>query len=387
MSNRSLLASVFALSLSIGYAEAKSFVVLHAFQGSDGANPYSTLIRDGAGNLYGTTDGGGANGLGTVFQLAPDGTETVLHAFGGASDGILPVAGLITDKAGNFYGTTQDATDAYGAVFKLAPDGTETVLHYFPGGTDGAMPVAPLAIDKAGNLYGTTQSGGGDGCHGTGCGIAFEITPDGTETVLYSFTGKKGDGATPVAGLIAKEKYLYGTTLYGGADLYGTVFRLAEDGSEKVLHSFAGGPGDGANPEAGVTMDAAGNLYGTSYDGGAYQFGAVFRLASDGTISLIHSFAGGTDGAYPMAGLLLDASGNLYGTTNNGGSNACQGSGCGTVFKIAPDGTETVLHAFGHKSEGRNPEASLIGDRRGNLYGTTPYGGTDNFGTIFKVKE
>jgi len=383
-----------ALVALVAHVEAKGFAVLHAFTGTDGANSYSNLIRDATGNLYGTTDGGGAGkdcfpaGCGTVFKLAPDGTESVIYSFGmgNGDDGLLPVAGLIADKKGNFYGTTQTATNGYGTVFKVAPDGTESIIHLFAGGSDGAMPVTPLVSDKTGDLYGTTYLGGGSGCGGSGCGIVFEIASDGTETVLHAFTGKNGDGAIPAAGLMVSGNKLYGTTLYGGTNQYGTVFRISRGGSETVLYSFAGGPSDGANPAAGLIADAAGNLYGTTDDGGAYQFGAVFKLTQDNTETIVHSFAGGSDGAYPMAALYLDTSGSLLGTTNNGGGNGCGGEGCGTVFKIAPDGTETVLHAF-RRSDGVNPEANLTGDKKGHLYGTAPYGGANGYGTVFRLKE
>ena len=379
--------SALLLFAPVSRGDAKGFTVLHVFNGDDGANSYSSLLSDAEGNFYGTTDGGGANHLGTVFKLAPDGTLSTIHSFGGSGDGDLPLSGLIADKSGNFYGTTQDANPGLGAVFKLAPDGTESVLHTFNGGADGATPVAPLVDDKAGNLYGTTESGGGDGCRHTGCGTVFKIATDGTETVLHSFSGRKGDGAAPVAGLLRIGNTLYGTTFYGGTDLFGIVFKLSLGGHEGVIHTFAGWPGDGANPEAGLIADAAGDLYGTTFDGGANQQGTVFRLAPDGTMTILHSFAGGSDGEGPEAGLLLDAGGNLYGTTYQGGSTACDGAGCGTIFKIAADGTETVLHAFKKKSQGINPEAPLAADRKGNLYSTASYGGTEDFGTIFELKR
>ena len=199
--------------------------MLHSFtDGNDGGYPYVRLIKDAAGNLYGTTASGGADGAGTVFRLAPDGTETILYSFTGGSDGSNPVAGLIKDAKDNLYGTTfAGGTNNAGAVFKLAPDGTETVLHSFTGGKDGINPYARLIKDAAGNFYGTTYAGGADGA-----GTVFKVAPGGTETILHSFTGGS-DGSNPVAGLIANKKgHLFGTTQLGGADGSGTVFELKE---------------------------------------------------------------------------------------------------------------------------------------------------------------
>lgn len=236
--------------------------------------PYAGLVADKKGNLYGTTYAGGAAGVGTVFKLARNGTETVLFSFGG-TDGQYPYAGLIADKAGNLYGTTSSGGEYYsGVVFKVAANGSETVLHTF-NGTDGQFPYAELIADKAGNLYGTTTSGGNHGY-----GNVFKVTPGGTETSLYSFCSNNGctDGDTPYGALIADEKgNLYGTTVEGGSDNFGTVFELTPSGTETVLYSFTGG-NDGANPEAGLIADKSGNLYGATYLGGTDDYGTIFTL-------------------------------------------------------------------------------------------------------------
>jgi uncharacterized repeat protein (TIGR03803 family) len=305
--------------------------------GADGSYPLGRLIVDTQGNLYGTTSGDGgsdAGGDGTVFELAPDGTETVLWSFTGA-DGSGPQAGLIMDKKGKLYGTTVlGGAHNAGTVFKVAPNGTKKkVLHSF-NGADGFAPLGGLIMDKQSNLYGTTEEGGaGIGCGSGGCGTVFKLAPDGTEAVLYSFCPQAGctDGVFPSAGLIMdKSGNLYGTALADGAGGNGTVFELAPNGTATVLWSFTGA--DGAAPQAGLIMGKRDKLYGTTLFGGANNFGTVFEVAPDGTEKVLYSFdsaADGADGFLPYAGLIKDTSGNLYGTTYGGGA-----QGGGTVFKI-----------------------------------------------------
>jgi uncharacterized repeat protein (TIGR03803 family) len=340
-------------------AAAPTMTVLHSFTdgSSDGFQATSVLIADSNGNLYGTAAHGGASHGGVVFKLAPDGTTyTVLYSFcrlPSCSDGSTPEAGLIVDSAGNLYGTTTGGgvstslCAGCGTVFKLAPDGTETVLYSFcskPGCNDGLGPQAGLIADSTGNLYGTTHDGGGSGCGGLGCGVVFKISPGGTETVL---TGAS-DGAGPSAGLIADSAgNLYGTTGDGGAAGQGVVFKVSPGGTETVLHSFTGS--DGATLQPGLIADSSGNLYGMTTQGGASGQGVVFKLAPAGTFRVLYSFCGlglpCSDGAQPFAGLFADSSGNLYGTTIGGGSGtACQGSPCGVVFKLK--GTEFCTAPF-----------------------------------------
>jgi len=385
-------AGALAALASLGTAHA-GFTVLHAFTGAknDGAYPEARLTEDSAGSFYGTTWGGGAHRLGTVFKLAPDGTETVLYAFAGGNDGAEPGAGLVEDKTGNFYGTTVNGgTDDDGTVFKLASDGTETVLHIFTGGgNDGFTPFDALIRDKAGNLYGTTANGGP-----RGFGTAFKLAPDGAETVLCGFAAK--DGAYPVAGLIQdKAGNLYGTTLRGGTDGNGILFKIAPNGTETILHAFRGGKhGDGGRPYGGLIHDKAGNLYSTTAGGSGigchdgYGCGTVFKLVPDGTELILYAFRGHKhdDGARPEAGLIQDEAGNLFGTTARGGT-----YGSGTVFKLTPHGKEKTLHAFSGGSDGAYPYANLIEDKAGNLYGTTSAGGSrrceGGCGTVFRIKE
>ncbi len=356
-------------------AQASGFDVLYSFAGgSDGAYPMASVLRDKAGNLYGTTQSGGFDDVGTVFKLTPMGVESVLHSFGSGVDGVYPTASLIIDKAGNLYGTTEEGgTNHGGTVFKLAPDGTENILYSFSG-ADGASPVAGL-VRKAENFYGTTEFGGTNNA-----GVVFKLAKDGEESVLHSFSGGN-DGGLPLAGLIMDGVgNLYGTTHFGGLDGDGTVFEIAPDGSEIVLHSFAGGS-DGAYPGGALTLDANGNLYGTTSIGGASNSGTVFKIASDGTESVLYSFTGGREGADPSCALVIDAAANLYGTTP-----LSEADGDGAVFRLAPDGTIGVLHSF-NGADGTNPEAGPIADKKERLYGTTPQGGAHGYGVVFRLRE
>src|SRR6516225_9960806 len=351
--------------------------VIYSFAGgSDGADPLAGLVRDAAGNLYGTTYAGGDYGSGTVFRLDTTGKEAVLYSFSGGPDGGYPYAGLILDAAGNLYGTA-DAGGAhnYGVVFEVPAGGAEGVLYSFTGtGGDGADPLAGLVRDAAGNLYGTTASGGA-----SGLGTVFKVSAGGAETVLHSFTGGS-DGEYPYASVIRDAAgNLYGTTYAGGASGLGTVFKIDTQAHETVLYSFRGGA-DGEYPSAGLVRDAAGNLYGTTNSGGSSGDGIVFKISPAGKETVLHSFKGGKDGEYPYASLIRDAAGNLYGTTYGGGA-----SGWGTVFEIDPTGKETVLYSFAGAADGASPEGGLVQDTAGHLYGTTKYGGAFGAGTVFEL--
>jgi len=399
-----LVAALGALVIAGQVAQAQTESVLYGFCSqancADGFHPNDALIMDAEGNLYGTTLQGGAydlciGGCGTAFKLSPSGIETVLHSFGdNATDGQSPISELIMDTDGNLYGTTY-AGGAYGVgtVFELSPAGTETILHSFrkKNGKDGYTPYAGLIMDAEGNLYGTTYAGG---AHGQG--TVFELSSSGIETILHSFAGHETDGAHPLAGLTMDAKgNLYGTTV-GGGDYKGchggcgTVFEVSAGGTETILHSFAKKGNDGRGPSAGLIMDASGNLYGTTDLGGAHFYGTVFELTPDGTETVLYSFCsqGGlncTDGANPVGTLVMDTEGNLYGAT---------ALYEGTVFEFAPNSTETVLHSFLGAPDGEVPFAGLIMDAEGNLYGTTAFGGTSDStctlgyqgcGTVFRV--
>jgi uncharacterized repeat protein (TIGR03803 family) len=381
--------------LPTGFCEAgANYRVVYAFNdrgGSDGAQPYASLIADKAGNLYGTTTIGGAHGQGTVFEIAPGGGETVLYSFNDNSenDGADPYGALVRDKAGNLYGTTNlGGAGGTGTVFKLAPDGTETVLHSFVdnAGSDGARPYAGLIRGKSGTFYGTTTVGGANGQ-----GTVFEITTNGTETIIYSFNdNEENDGADPYGSLIMdKAGNLYGTTSVGGAHGQGTVFKIAPAGAETVLYSFNDNDAnDGADPYAGLITDKSGNLYGTTTVGGAHGQGTVFRIAADGTEAVLYSFNDNAqnDGADPYSTLLPDEAGNLYGTTSVGGAN-----GSGTIFKLSPGGTETLLHSFQGQTDGATPYSGLIENRKADgrkyLLGTASCCGSGGDGVVFEIKK
>jgi uncharacterized repeat protein (TIGR03803 family) len=375
------LAVILALViLATPSALAQTFQILYSFNGNTGgANPYTSLVQDPAGNLYGTTSSGGSrNGWGTVYVVSLAGSEKVLQSFNGM-DGINPYVGLIRDPAGNLYGTTvTGGSHGDGTVFVVSKSGNGSVLHSFIG-KDGSTPYGGLVRDAAGNLYGTTSAGGA-----YGFGTVFAVNKAGNENVLYSFSGG-ADGSTPYGGLVEDAAgNLYGTTNDGGAYGFGTIFVVNKIGNEEVLYSFTGGD-DGAAPRGGLVLDDEGNLYGTTEFGGD-GYGTVFVIhTTDGrptdTESVLYTFTGGEDGGDPRGGVILDDAGNLYGTTYEGGAN-----GVGTVFMVDPAGNEQVLHSFNYTGgDGQFPAGGLLLNA-GNLYGTTVSGGTIGFGTVFVLQ-
>jgi len=392
------------LGLCVMAKGAPKYQVLHPFgKGTDGGGVWSSVSLDNKGDLYGATSGGGAHNGGTVFRLTPRAngiwTETVLHSFPSSSDdGGDPNGGLIQDGAGHWYGTTKEGGtyDTAGTVFELSHGSSgweEDVLYSF--GThrnDGGEPTSGLVMDTAGDLIGTTPKGGSNG------GTTFQLTRSSggwNETVIYQFCLSNptcNDGSAPYAGLILDAAgNLYGTTEGGGAHNGGTVYEVehtATGWKEKVLHSFAVNYTDGHTPGWGaLVMDAKGSLYGTTAGGGCCG-GVVFKLAprSDGKWkeTILYQFQGGAMGFEAGAGVVMDKAGNLYGTTINGGS----GCACGVVYKLAPGPkgkwTYTLLHTFSG-SDGAQPDANLILDDKGNLYGTTATGGTYGGGVVFEI--
>jgi len=381
------LALIFLLTLLAATppAQAQTETVLHNFNcRTDGCSTTAGLVIDGAGNLYGTTPTGGPY-AGTVFELTSSGTFTVLYGFGvQAGDGYAPFGGVILDSAGNLYGTTEQG-GAYnaGTVFELTPTGTETILYSFGHGRDGFYPITGVVLDQAGNLYGTTQIGG---THSYG--TVFMLTPSsGTFTTLYNFTGG-ADGNEPYGVAVDQQGNLYGITLYGGTYGFGVVFKVTPSGTETVLHNFTPNGVDGLFPSAPLTVGPNGNLYGTTSYGGALGVGTVFEITPSGTETILHSFAAGKKGFYPVAGVTFDKKGNLYGTTFYGGS-----SDLGTVFKLTPLGAESVLHSFADNgTDGFGPDGAVAIDKAGNIYSTTYDGGSGlncgyvyGCGTIFKI--
>jgi uncharacterized repeat protein (TIGR03803 family) len=401
-------------AIAVGRAQGQIFKVLHTFKGSDGAGPIGQLVRDKAGNLYGVAAIGGAGkcqgGCGTVFKMDKRGKLIWLHSFNG-KNGIEPYAGLLRDSAGDFYGTTvfggivnnHICSLGCGVAFKLDKTGkSETMLHKFAGTPDGYFPQAPLVEDSAGNLYGTTDLGGQEGS-----GAVFKIDATGTETLLYSFTGGP-DGCFPYSGVILDAAGdLYGVTLDGGAGFgnsgYGVVFKIDTAGNETVLHTFEGS--DGANPDSALLFDSQGNLYGTTDRGGSSNVcnggcGTVFELSpqngswSETVLYSFCSLSDCADGMRPGVGpLVKDAAGNLFGTTDFGSTyNNCNGT-CGVVFKLDTAGRESVLHDFTGGADGTASVAGLTIDSAGNLYGAAVAGGNLackdgnglGCGTVFKI--
>lgn len=399
--------AIFVLSLfltsTLAFAQKEKVVL--SFNNTNGYQPAAGLIFDSSGNLYGTTTEGSSEGVGCVFEMSPKAgawTEQVLSSFN-ISDGFQPYAGLVRDSAGNLYGTASGggSADGDGVVFELTQNGgtwTEIILHTFhEDGTDGGQLQGSLIFDRAGNLYGTTVQGGKN--FG---GTVFELSPGTggawTETILYNFPANGTDGSHPYGSVVFDTAgNLYGTTHDGGTGENGTVFELKRAGgnwSEKVLHRFNDNGVDGTFPSAGLIFDGAGNLYGTTSSGGTFVnngfWGTVFELVPQSGSAwkekVLHSFGSGFDGRGPQAPLVLDASGNLYGTTASGGTNQD-----GSVFVLKPKSgggwSEKVVHSFNVDDiDGYNPQAGLILDKAGNLYGTTLDGGANGDGTVFQIK-
>lgn len=358
--------------------------------GTDGQYPTSTLVADGNGNFYGTTQGGGTFGQGTVFKITPTGAHSVVYHFaGGTTDGERPQAGLVIDSAGNLYGTTYAGGGAagFGTVFKISPAGNVLWRHSFSSvAGDGKSPVGGLVMDASGDLYGTTSSGGVGGF-----GTVFKVTQGGTLTTLYSFADPlvdPNDGQTPNGTLLVDSAgNLYGTTTGGGVNNGGTIFKMTTGGSRTWLYSLDSTLGEGLVPTAGLVMDSAGNFFGTTSSGGMYGDGTVFKVTAAGVLTVVYAFNSTVgDGKTPYAELVLDGFGSLYGTCSAGGVNTF-----GTVFKVTQSGTHTVLYSFGgNPNDGRGPSGGLYIDSVGNIYGTTStdginYGSLNDGGTIFKI--
>ena len=403
------LTFVFA-AIGVRPIEAQKCRVLYSFAGgNDGKAPQGWLVRDGKRNLYGvTSDGGGtfahcqsSYGCGTIFVVKPSGQEHVLYRFTDGIDGGYPFAGLTAGGEGELYGTASSGSGSSrgGTVFRIdARNGEFTLIHGLSDATDGGFVLSGVIRDSHGNLYGTAAGGGNrtaSVCQLNGCGVVFEIDPNGNEKVLHTFIGPP-DGSIPSTTLIRDPAgNLYGTTAGGGASNCGfgygcgTIFRIDVHGNETILHSFAGGS-DGDDPQAALIRDEEGNLYGTTYAGGTVGYGTVYKLDLSNSLSVLHSFEG-PDGANPSAALVRDSAGNLYGTTYDGGDPSCGylGSGCGVVFRLDPNGHYSLLHRFTGTSDGSLPTGSLLLDAAGNLYGIATYGGVLTQGVyngvVFKI--
>jgi uncharacterized repeat protein (TIGR03803 family) len=400
----SILACALGATLSSGETQAApAYKVIYNFAGFanggfDGARPAAEVTFDKAGNLYGTTIYGGQYNYGTVFDIAADGTYSQLHVFSGddsKTGGNQPEGGVVVTKSGDLSGTTFfGGTNNYGTAWLLKSGGAYAVQHNFDVSDDG--PTGTLLSAK-GNSYGATLNGGSKGY-----GTIWKLAKRGAFSLLHSFTLTGGDGASPNGGLVQDQKgNLYGTTIEGGTGscLCGAVFRMAPDGSNfTTLYSFTGGA-DGEFPLGPLVRDKDGTLYGTaaetlgSFNCDANGCGTVWQLTPDGTFTVLHTFAGGKDGANPQ-GNLLKIGKTIYGTTQWGGGSGCSstgGSGCGTVYKLVakPHGKYKVLHRFADGTgDGQHPLAGLAQGPDGKLYGTTYQGGLYNGGTVFsETKE
>jgi uncharacterized repeat protein (TIGR03803 family) len=351
---------------------AQSFTVLHSFDLSDGAAPESLLIQSTNGNLWGTTNS-------TVFEIAPSGTLTTVASGGFDSYGN---EALVEAASGDYYGMT---VTYGGSIFRLTPTGGVTVLHTFciePSCADGSVPYGPLVQAPNGNFYGTTSEGG---LYNEG--TVFKITPSGVLTTLYTFCSAGPpctDGASPRAALIQfANGDFYGTTSGGGYNP-GTVFKITPSGVLTTLHSFDGT--DGQYPGAGLIQAANGNFYGTTVGGGNYGCGTFFKMTPSGALTTLSNFDS-TDGCQPW-GVVQGTDGNFYGTTVDGGTGMSGiNVSSGTIFRITPVGALTTLHNFCSKTnctDGEVPQAGLVQDTTGSFYGTTEYGGANDYGTVFR---
>ncbi len=379
-------------------APAAGYAVVHAFDGAYGSFPISWLAVDEAGNLYGVTPYGGNMqacreygnplGCGVVFEINAAGEEKVVHEFTGpavgGADGAYPEGPVTLDGAGNIYGTTENGGSyGYGTVYKVDAAGNETILHSFGARGDGAYATGGLVLDSAGNLYGTTDGGGR-----YGYGAAFELTAAGQEAQLYSFIDFPSDGAGPV-GTLTRDSAgnFYGATYQGGTGEVGTVYELDANFHEKVLYNFTG-KADGGYPVAGVVRNENGDLYGAAQTGGGgacvvLGCGTVYRLSASGKFTVLHTFQGMPDGSAPEGALTVDGRGTLYSTTLAGGAN-----GDGTIYSVSTSGTEAVVYSFKNTGDGLLPGAGLVRDAKGNLYGTTGQShglGSCDCGVVFKL--
>ena len=384
---------------------AQTLTTVVSFNGTNGADPLSSLVQGVDGNFYGAIFSGGDNpncvpdGCGTVVRVSPHGAVTRLYSFcsqPNCSDGSNPAGNLVQGADGNFYGTTYSGGSG-GTVFKITPSGTLTTLYTFcsqANCADGGFPWAGLVQGTDGNFYGTTTIGGAFNDCEYGCGTIFKITPVGVLTTLHSFSN--ADGASPQGTLVqGNDGDFYGTTLYGGTYCLpggcGTVFKITPAGALTTLHSFSGYPNeDLLLPEAGLTQAGDGNFYGTTTQGGSDNAGTVFRITPSGNVTVLHSFcseANCADGREPQSVLVQATDGNLYGTTSGGGNDYS-----GTVFRITPSGMLTTLYQFCSQpncADGSLPTGGLLQATDGKFYGTTQSGGSGHCfnggacGTIF----
>ncbi len=361
-----------AIAMSISTAHAATLTTLFSFNGQNGSFPQGSLITDASGNLFGTTQLGGTLDLGTVFRLDTMGNLTTLASFNGLN-GVRPSSGVIADASGNLFGTTEEGgAFGRGTVFRIDKSGSLTTLVNF-NELNGSFPLTGLVADASGNLFGTTAAGGLGRA-----GTIFKLDAGGALTTLVNFGNFINPG--PRISLIDESGNLFGTTSFGGGFFDGTIFKLDTAGALTTLFTFNGQ--NGANPVGDILADASGNLFGATSEGGAFGAGTVFKFDRTGAFSTLFNFDNQQDGGFPFAGLLLDESGNLFGTTGSGGA----GGGGGTVFRLDASGTLRTIVTFNGQN-GDFPRGGLIADASGNLFGTTFLGGTFGLGTVFRISN
>jgi uncharacterized repeat protein (TIGR03803 family) len=355
--------------------------------GSDGGTPEAALIRSPSGKLYGSTYQGGdlrcnaPFGCGVVYKLNSAGKETVLHRFSSGKDGENPLAPVARDSAGNLYGTTYYGGSAgFGAVFEIDSAGKETVLHSFTGRSDGCFPAQGLLVNSSAELFGTTWS-----CGSYGFGTIFKLDTAGRLTVLHSFAGGSSDGEGPAYGHLTADqsRNFYGLTAYGGAHGYGALYKLSEKGTLTLLHSFAGGASDGCQPYGSAMLDNSGNLYGTTYECGSDNSGTLWRVSNKGKEAVLYNFTGSYDGCLPVAGVTRDPKGNLYGVTEFCGG----GNYEGVLYEFTTKGRLIPLERFfgGITASGVAPIGEVLRTAEGTVFGTNAYGGGEyGHGTVWK---
>jgi uncharacterized repeat protein (TIGR03803 family) len=397
---KATLAVLVVMTLLLTAASAQTFSVFYSFNFTDGSAPNGDLIRDAAGNFYGTTQFGGKSNRGLVFRLDSSGRQTILYTFAGASDGGIPIGRLLRDAAGNLYGITAaggDAACGCGTVFKLGKNGKLKVLHAFKGGKDGSQnqgqPELGLVLVN-GDLYGSASFGGVSGCDGSlGCGVLFKVTQRGKETVLHRFTGQ-ADGAFPQDLVSDQTGNIYGAT--GGSYMQGnagTLFKLDTAGKLTTLYTFPGGA-DGISPRWHLLRNASGVFHGVTQFGGystncaisSAGCGVVFSLDASAKERVVHTFGKQASGGEEPSGGLFEVAGNFYGVTIYGGTtNSTCTLGCGVVYRVSKGGKYSVLYRFTGGADGGLPSGSLTEDAAGNLYGATDLGGSGNNGVIYKI--
>jgi uncharacterized repeat protein (TIGR03803 family) len=405
---RKTICTVFVICAAMASAAfAQTFNTLASFDGVNGSNPfYGSLLQGRDGNYYGGTKLGGigscffGSGCGAIFGVSPSGTLKRLYSFcshKNCASGEIPLAGLLLASDGNAYGTSWyggssgfPCAEGCGTIYKIV-EGTVTTLYNFCAEADcadGGNPYAALIEGSDGNFYGTTSSGGP-----FSGGTVFRITPAGQLTTIYSFCQQQAgclDGEYPNAGVIqGSDGNFYGTTYYGGANGWGTVFKVTPKGALTVLHSFAGTPTEGGYPSAGLVQGADGNFYGTTLHGATNTCfegcGTVFKITHSGAFTTLHTFAG-PEGSLPAASLILSTDAEFYGTTTGGGTN-----NAGTIFRISSTGTLETLYSFCAQTnctDGASPWGALLQATNGTLYGTTYGGGNSSCqdcGTVFSL--